>query len=472
MWWRAIEQQDRGEYFDAQLLTKWITKIQPTSASVWAYLGWNMSYNIAHDFADPDDRWQWIIRAIRLLRDEGLKYNPDNRIIRQELARIFYDRIGGKLDPEAEHFKNQWAFLMMRYFDDGDHDVLERLQGGAASIDVLRLREGVIAYQEAAMKLGTDVLDFNAFPPQRGWIDVDMPEQLKADAALEIYYCYKRMAIENELKLDIDRLVYIDDQYGPFDWRLHQAYTVYWAAEEDFDNFMKGDKGGVNYGRIVRQSMINSFCEGRLFYNPKKNSIARTNNLQIIGRLHDYFDFYMENDPSYEIDQLHKAFLEQAVTILYSFNHHEASRELFGHYEGDYLQGKEIEYEDFVMTNMEKTLSSSNLNTGRSLVDIALHQCFDWLDVGEIDRSNGYFHLAKQLWRRHQRKYQTRSEAKLLPPFEQLVATAKAKFAASRKIDDQTFQKAMNDARQKPVDDLYLGETHKSHYNESNEDNH
>ena len=112
LWWRAIQQQNEGEYFDALQLTDWITKLQPTYPSIWAYQAWNMAYNIAHDFANPEDRWLWILRAIKLLRDEGLKYNPDDTVIRHELARIFYDRIGGKIDPAAELFKNNWAFLM------------------------------------------------------------------------------------------------------------------------------------------------------------------------------------------------------------------------------------------------------------------------------------------------------------------------------------------------------------------------
>ena len=97
-------------------------------------------------FASKEDRWQWILRAIHLLRDEGLKYNPGNAIIRHELARIFYDRIGNKIDPKAEYFKNQWAFTMMQYFDKGTRQEIERLTTASSSLEELKERPYVNEY--------------------------------------------------------------------------------------------------------------------------------------------------------------------------------------------------------------------------------------------------------------------------------------------------------------------------------------
>ena len=471
LWFRAIQQQDKGEYFDALQLAEWITKLQPTNASVWSYLAWNMAYNVAHDFANPEDRWQWISRGIRLLRDEGLRYNPNNRIIRQELARIYYHRIGGKIDPAAEYLKNQWAFLMMNYFDRGDRNELEKLQRAAETVEELRSRDGVSEYYNAVLESGIDLLDFDSNKPQRGWHNVDLPLQVKVRAAWEIYYHYKRLAIEEELKLEIDQLIYIDEQYGPFDWRLHQAHAIYWAAEENFEDFMKGSIGGVNYGVVVRQAMISSFYEGRLSYNQEKNTIIRTNNLRIIGRIHDYFDFFVENSPSSAVDNLHREFLEQAVTILYSFNHLKESKTLFKHYKDDYLKDRNLTFEDFVVTNMEKSLSDSKRNTGRSLVDAALYKSFESINNGELDRSNGFYNLAKQLWLRHQKKYEARSPAKLLPPFAQLVAAAKRELIASANITDDAFEVALEKAQQRSTDPVYIGDANRRHKRQSVEIN-
>ena len=460
LWWRAMEQQNNGEYFDALQLADWITKMQPTYPSVWVYLGWNMAYNIAHDFAEPDDRWQWILRAIKLLRDEGLKYNPNDTVIRHELARMFYDRIGGKLDPAAELFKNNWAFLMMEYFDSGDKVELEKLQRAAKTIEELRIRPGISEYSEAAIKKGIDVFDFEKFPPKRGWLDLSLPQHQKVQGGWEIYYAYKRQRIESELKMDIDRILFIDTEYGPLDWRLHQAHTMYWAAEENFEDFAKS---GINFARIVRQSMIDSFYEGRLFFNPTKNIIVRTNNLKIMGRIHDYFDYYMKHHYSSFVDGLHKQFLEQAVTILYTFNHLDASHELFGHYQEDYLKGKQVAFEDFVQSSMEKTLAKGGVSTGRSLVQSALFKSFEWLELGEDNQFKGYFNLAKLIWTRHQNKYRERSPAKLLPPFNELVLASKQEFLSSKGMSTTEFDQSLQSVRSQSLDEVYIGDITESH---------
>ena len=462
LWWRAIQQQDRGEYFDALQLTDWIIKLQPTYPSIWAYQAWNMAYNIAHDFAKPEDRWLWILRAIKLLRDEGLKYNPDDTIIRHELARMFHYRIGGKVDPAAELFKNNWAFLMMEYFDSGDSIEIGKFQRAAKTIEELRNRPSISEYSIAAIEKGIDVFDFENFPPKRGWLNLPISQHQKVQAGWEIYYAYKRQRIEKELKLDIiDRVLFIDTEYGPLDWRLHQAHTIYWAAEKNFEDFTKS---GINFARIVRQSMIDSFYEGRLFYNPDKNIIVRTNNLKLMGRIHDYFDYYMANQFSSSIDQLHKNFLEQAVTILYMFNHIEASKELFRHYEKDYLKGKKVAFEDFVQSSMKKTLAKGGSVEGGSLVQSALYKSFEWLEIGEDNQSNGNFNLAKLIWQRHQKKYQNQSQAKLLPPFENLVASAKNRYLSSKKLEKKKFDEMINQVREKSIDNVYIGNTSESHH--------
>ncbi len=443
LWWRAIQQQDKGEFFDALQLADWITKLQPTYASVWAFHGWNMAYNIAHNFAAQEERWNWILRAITLLRDEGLSYNPDNTIIRHELARIFYDRIGGKTDPGAEYFKNQWAFLMMTYFDDGDRQELAKLAKGARSIDELKSRPGVDKYAAALASRGVDIFDFEKNPPQPGWYDVDLPTEVMDSAALEIYYAYKRRKIEDELKLDVDRLIFIDEEYGPLDWRLHQAHAIYWAAEDHFEEFMTT---GVNYAQIVRQSMMESFYEGKLFYNREKNIITRTNNLEIIEKVHEFVEYLLHHQFSKHVDLMHKTFLESAVTILYSYNNDRLARELYGHYSEDYLKNSPIPYETFIIQNLTKTLSSgASRNTG-SLIETALYQSFHWIDIGDADRSNGFFNLATLMWQRHQLKFQD-DPAKMLPKFSQILASARSKFADERGMNEVELSSRATKAR-------------------------
>ena len=71
LWLRVSDMQEQEKYFEMVQLADWITKLQPHIATVWQHLAWNMSYNISVKFSDPNDRWIWVQRGIRLLRDEG-----------------------------------------------------------------------------------------------------------------------------------------------------------------------------------------------------------------------------------------------------------------------------------------------------------------------------------------------------------------------------------------------------------------
>ncbi len=443
LWWRAIQQQDQGEYFEALQLADWITKLQPTFSSVWAFHGWNMSYNIAHDFADEEDRWNWINHGIELLRDEGLKYNPGDKVIQHEIARIFYNRIGGNIDQGSEYFKNQWAFKMMQYFDSSSQQEIINLSNAAKNVDELKKRFGVEKYMQETLKQAIDVLDFKTNPPTRIPHQVELSTEKQKQAVVEIYYYHKRKKIESELKLDVARILFINTQYGPLDWRLHQAHTIYWAAEDNFEDFMKG---GVNYSKIVRQSMIESFYEGKLFHDPVKNIISRTNNLEIIGRIHDYIEYLIENNFDSDIDSVHKKFLKNAVTILYNYNRNEEAKELFEHYKEHYLQKNPIDYESFIVKSIEGTLYSDGTGNINHHIESVLYQSFQWLDYGDYDRSNGHLNLAKLLWRRYQLKFEN-NPAKKLAPFSQIIEAVKTRYISEKNIKKDRLTRKLDQSK-------------------------
>jgi len=95
---RAEQLQDEGKYFAIVQLADWITKLEPHLTEVWAYHAWNMAYNISVMFPDPEDRWRWVKSGMRLLRDEGVRYDPDDPRLYCELAWIYQYKIGGPWD--------------------------------------------------------------------------------------------------------------------------------------------------------------------------------------------------------------------------------------------------------------------------------------------------------------------------------------------------------------------------------------
>src|SRR6267142_6399614 len=89
LWIRANDLQDDDKFFEAAQLADWITKLEPHFVQVWLVQAWNMAYNISVKFKDFPDRWRWVERGIDLLRDDGLRYNPNETLIYRELAWFF-----------------------------------------------------------------------------------------------------------------------------------------------------------------------------------------------------------------------------------------------------------------------------------------------------------------------------------------------------------------------------------------------
>lgn len=423
LWWRAIDHQDRGEFFDVVQLSEWITELQPNMGSVWGYLGWNMAYNVSYEFSDPEDQWGWIENGIELLRDRGLRANPDwakNQRIRHELARIFYQKI-----ERDEFFRTRWTFKMMEYFDLGTRTNLLNLDAAASSLEELRTRPNVAAYAEAAQReLGIDIFDFAAHPPPLGGVAVSQPPQERHMASVQVHYCWARMRIERDLKLDIKRMLKINREFGPFDWRSNQAHAVYWAAEDDWEAYLAAD---ANYAEVVRQSMINSFFKGRVLKHDGADSILYTANLENIERIHNYYDRMIVERYSYTIDMAHKKFLQDAVAILYQFDRAEDARKLYGHYQADY--DDETMFESFVLDGLARTVGEEDARAMKAAIESLIYKHMQWLDAGDFAQANGYFKAARLIHRRNWRENPPHSRDRV-PQFVEMATAAKKRYFA------------------------------------------
>src|ERR1700755_1962671 len=116
LWTRANQLQEDDKFFEMAQLSDWITKLEPHFSQVWAHEAWNMAYNISVKFKDYPDRWRWVQNGIELLRDEGLRYNPDDVLIHRELAWFFQHKMGANLDDASMYYKEQWKTQMEELF--------------------------------------------------------------------------------------------------------------------------------------------------------------------------------------------------------------------------------------------------------------------------------------------------------------------------------------------------------------------
>src|SRR3974390_930930 len=109
LWIRATDLQDDDKFFEMMQLADWITKLEPHFVHVWLVQAWNMAYNISVKFKDFPDRWRWVKAGLELLRDDGLRYNPNETLIYRELAWFFQHKLGQNLDDAATYYKEQWS---------------------------------------------------------------------------------------------------------------------------------------------------------------------------------------------------------------------------------------------------------------------------------------------------------------------------------------------------------------------------
>ena len=121
VWFRADRLQDEGRFGELVQLTSLLTYLEPHDAEVWNYASWNLAYNISARIPQPEDRWRWVYAGIRLLRDEGLKWNPAEPRLYFELADRFEMKVGtDQFDPDALLYQAEWARLVEEAERSGD----------------------------------------------------------------------------------------------------------------------------------------------------------------------------------------------------------------------------------------------------------------------------------------------------------------------------------------------------------------
>jgi len=174
LWIRLSALQEEDKYFEMVQLSDWITKLQPHMVAVWQFQAWNMAYNISVKFKSHEDRWHWVERGIQLLRDDGLRLNPNETRLYRDLSWLYQHKIGADLDDAHMTYKFHLAQEM------------EKIIGGRPNFAELE-NPTTPEWKERARKL------------------------------------------RDTYKIDPKIAERVDQEYGPFDWRLPDAYAVYWA---------------------------------------------------------------------------------------------------------------------------------------------------------------------------------------------------------------------------------------------------
>lgn len=370
LWVRANELQLDGKYFEMVQLADWITKLQPHFASVWRYHAWNLSYNISVKFKEEHEKWFWVKSGIDLLRDEALKYNPNNLELYLELAYIFHHKVGRDSDPGHRYYKLRWAWEMHQLFPEGHPD------------------------WEKLLSPTTD------------------EEKKQVQMAKEQY------------KLDPEVMKEVDDRFGPLDWRLPETQAMYWAYKGM--GMARNTNGLVPLRRILYQSMQLAVQRGTMIENKIDKKVDFGPNLDIIPNANRVYEEMMKEDPQFvqQMVQGHRSFLERAVSDLYIHNRIADAEKWFAYLKEKYPEitywNKDYDLEAYVKERIEHEILSQSHDKLTSLIDGLLTQSYLALAIGQDDHALGIQQFVAKIYDVYQHNVAPAKDRVALPPLAEL----------------------------------------------------
>ena len=385
LWIRASDLQDDDKFFEMAQLADWITKLEPHFVQVWLVQAWNMAYNISVKFTDFSDRWRWVQRGIELLRDEGLRYNPNETLIYRELAWFFQHKLGANMDDGHMYYKSQWVKDMSEVFAKEKPDLDELIH------------------------------------PQT-------PDQQR-----------RRELLMNKYKMDPEFMKEVDERYGPLEWRMPEASAIYWAAlglkkaQENPTKIKPDDL--ITLRRVIYQSMQLSFQRGRLVENPFIKAFEFGPNLDIIPKANAAYEQAIKEDEKNRdhIEKAHRNFLRDAVYFLYEHNRLAEAAQWYKHlgqmYPDKPLLDKftnslpaNLTLNDYAVDRTQEDVSEDmSRDRVKSVLEGLLSRFYEsMLLPGEDSHAAGYHYMAEQVLAQYDRNTSMRTEPLKIPPLDQL----------------------------------------------------
>ena len=263
--WAAIRGsrlQEEGKFYEAYELHQTVCRLQPRFPSAWVNASWNMAYNISVSQYTPEARWKWVNDGIKLLRDDGLRWNPRSVLLYRQLAWTYWHKIADYLDDEHYNYKRALAVEMesvlgpqpvalttKEYFDwfrriveaPRDLDALlaedEAVARVAFLLEQVDLPPGELLLRFVARNIRPElrVEDLLEKAPERDRnyhrrMEILTDPEL-APARERLLAAVRSQVLRERYKFDLDYMMKLmEERYGPLDWRSPFAHALYWSS--------------------------------------------------------------------------------------------------------------------------------------------------------------------------------------------------------------------------------------------------
>lgn len=320
LWIKVHIMKEKGLFYEVMDDAELITKLQPRFGAVWIFHGHNMAYNISVATNTPEERWEWVQAGIRLVRSEGLRYNPNDLTMHRELAFWFAHKIEGYADDAHLYYKREftkkWHYILGPPPDDYQERIawIKAIADAPETLaDAEARTPGVFALIDEMEKRLTPHQGWGEFAPTSEFLQFygewqALTEQSDVAQALgyleqsrrtsPFFQAFDELASDPEWAEQWDTLVSfvrkkvlrdefnMDPRYmyeftrdlGPIDWRHGQAHALYWTrlgsirGEARYANPDEVYKV-VNNDRQFLQSMQGLARYGRITFDPFSQEI-------------------------------------------------------------------------------------------------------------------------------------------------------------------------------------------------------
>jgi len=327
---RAERLKEQGKTYEALELHKTVCKLAPRFAKVWANAAWNMAYNISVMQYTPEARWQWVENGIKILRDEGIPYNPRSVTLYKELTWIYWNKVGGYLDDHHLDYKKALAVQMERilgpppvvltdaeYFDwfrkivDAPRDleafienderiamVVSRLEGVGLRIKDDTLLEFIARNLRPELQVESLLAKpVNEDEQHKARMDLLTDPDL-AEPLDRLLAAVRSDVLRRRLRLDLDWMLdLMVNQYGPLDWRNGFAHSLYWSSMGE--RMTEGHEASnlsdvMNNARLVFFALQSMVTRGKMvlrpnFDDPFSSYLGQTPDTRFIPYLFDTY---------------------------------------------------------------------------------------------------------------------------------------------------------------------------------------
>jgi hypothetical protein len=381
LWIKVNMMKQKGLFYEVMSDADLITKLQPRFGQVWSFHGHNMAYNVSVMTDTPEERWAWVNAGVNLVRNSGIRHNPNDLQLHKELAFWFAHKIDGVSDDAHLHYKRQfakeWHVLLgappyesearlswIKAIADAP-DTLAQLEKKNPKVGVLvdELTEALAGFSDKnqfsldkdflnnigmwrASKTSTyakamelDVLFKRNDPIYQAMDDIlGNPENREAAVQLTIFL--RKKVLIDEYNMDPQLMYEYTRDTGPLDWRHPQAHALYWArrgSEFGDDRYKEDDNLPkiMNNDRIFIQSMQALARTGTMNVDPfSEDNPGKLADNRWIDVLDAYFrDLY---DKHYDsrgaggdtFAGFYENFMKSAVRLLFRAGERERAQEI------------------------------------------------------------------------------------------------------------------------------------------------